>query len=313
MLSLWRLAATGVSRVNPEFIRQCSTVARKKQTVFYEGEVQQILKTLTGCNVQKVFRARKEGMETKRSVYQFVTQEELDQLQEEYLKKADMKLQMPPVMEERVSVASTILEEDPLLTGFDNSKIVFTDITYGVEDRERLIVVRDIDGTLRTATWEEHDRMNQIYYPREECKHYVPAMFEPDNLKALMGPEKYEYILDRNCGQFEPDHPDYIRTAELVYNHINEHKHFHALESSRHFGPMVFYLCWNRQIDDLLVHFIMSKNLENAARTVKIYQIIANDKSFELSESPSECIKNFARSPAARQKNKILVALQKSE
>ena len=33
-------------------------------------------------------------------------------------------------------------------------------------DRERLIVVRDIDGTLRTATWEEHDRMNQIYYPR---------------------------------------------------------------------------------------------------------------------------------------------------
>ena len=32
----------------------------------------------------------------------------------------------------RVSVA-TVLEEDPLLTGFDNSKIVFTDITYGVE------------------------------------------------------------------------------------------------------------------------------------------------------------------------------------
>ncbi len=40
----------------------------------------------------------------------------------------------------------------------------------------------------------------------------------------------------------------HIRTAELVYNHINEHKHFHALESSRHFGPMVFYLCWNRQV-----------------------------------------------------------------
>ncbi len=35
----------------------------------------------------------------------------------------------------RVSVASTILEEDPLLTGFDNSKIVFTDITYGVEGK----------------------------------------------------------------------------------------------------------------------------------------------------------------------------------
>ena len=45
----------------------------------------------------------------------------------------------------RVSVASTILEEDPLLTGFDNSKIVFTDITYGVEGKKCYNVI--LSGT----------------------------------------------------------------------------------------------------------------------------------------------------------------------
>jgi hypothetical protein len=33
-------------------------------------------------------------------------------------------------------------------------------------DRERIIVVREVDGTLRTATWEEKDRLNQTYLPR---------------------------------------------------------------------------------------------------------------------------------------------------
>lgn len=310
MLSLWRTIGL-VGRKNPNIIRQCTTAVRKKESLFFQNEVQDILKSLAGCNVEKVFRPRKEGHETERSLYQFVTSEELDELQKEYVKKAELKLQMPPVLDERMEEYK-VLEEDPLLTGFENSKIIFTDITYGVVDRERLIVVRDVDGTLRTASWEEQDRMNQIYFPRDECKHYVPALFDPENLQNILAPEKYEYILDRNFGQFEPDHPIYIRTAEIVYNHINENKNFKALESTRHFGPMVFYLCWNRQIDDLLVHNILSKNLMNAAQTVQLYQIITNDKSFELNEVHTETIKNFAKSPAARQKNKILMALNKA-
>jgi len=310
MLSLWR-SVGAVGRINPKLIRQCTTSVPKKEVLFFQDEVQNILKSLTGCNTEKVFRPRKEGKETKRSVYQFVTAEELEQLQKEYVKKAEMKLQMPPVLDQRKE-RGRILEEDPLLAGFDNSKIIFTDITYGVVDRERLIVVRDIDGTLRTADWEEQDRINLTYFPRDECKHYVPALFEPENLENILTPEKYEYILDRNFGQFEPDHPIYIRTAEIVYNHVNENKNFKALESTRHFGPMVFYLCWNRQIDNLLVHQILSKNLMNAALTVKLYQIITKDKSFELNESGTETLKNFARSSAAREQNKILVALNRA-
>ena len=99
-------------------------------------------------------------------------------------------------MEER-EVMSRVLEEDGELVGFDTCNYVFTDITFGVPDRSRVVVVRQPDGRLRTATWEEQDRLNLVYFPIEGRKHYTPQMFEPDNLREILGPEKYEYILDR--------------------------------------------------------------------------------------------------------------------
>ena len=157
----------------------------------------------------------------------------MEEAQAEIRAKAEVKLHMPPVMEER-EVVSRVLEEDPDLVGFDTCNYVFTDITFGVSDRSRVVVVRQPDGELRTASWEEQDRLNQIYFPTEGRKHYTPQMFEPDNLQEILGPEKYEYILDRNCLQFEPDHPVYIRTCELVYQHVSQHKHFDSLHSTRY-------------------------------------------------------------------------------
>jgi small subunit ribosomal protein S22 len=48
------------------------------------------------------------------------------------------------------------------VSGYDASKYVFTDITFGVHDRKRLIVVREPDGTLRDAEGDERDRLNQV-------------------------------------------------------------------------------------------------------------------------------------------------------
>ena len=64
-------------------------------------------------------------------------------------------------------------------------------------DRSRIIVVREVDGTLRTANWDEQDRLNHTYFPREGRRHYVPAMFEVENLTELLEPSKYEQILER--------------------------------------------------------------------------------------------------------------------
>ena len=37
----------------------------------------------------------------------------------------------------------------------------------------------------------------------------------------------------RNCLQFEPDHPMYIKTTDAVFSHVSEHRHFDSLYSTR--------------------------------------------------------------------------------
>ena len=41
-------------------------------------------------------------------------------------------------------------------------------------------------------------------------------MFLKEQLEELLNNDRYLYILDRNCEQFEPDNPSYIATAEAV-------------------------------------------------------------------------------------------------
>lgn len=71
------------------------------------------------------------------------------------------------------------------VSGFDAAKYVFTDITYGIHDRDRIIVCREPDGTLRQASGEERDRMNQIYFPKLMRSIKAPPLFEIENLTEV--------------------------------------------------------------------------------------------------------------------------------
>lgn len=50
--------------------------------------------------------------------------------------------------------------------------------------KERFIVVREPDGTLRKATWEERDRLVQVYFPKPGRRLIPPLMFKEENLKV---------------------------------------------------------------------------------------------------------------------------------
>ena len=76
--------------------------------------------------------------------------------------------------------------------------------TKSLLDRSRLIVVRDPDGTLRKANWDEQDRLNEIYFPREGRKHYTPQALDPDHLETLLVPHKV------NCGKNYEAGPDAV-------------------------------------------------------------------------------------------------------
>ena len=48
----------------------------------------------------------------------------------------------------------------------------------------RSITIREPNGRLRKATWEERDRMNLIYFPKPGRKHEMPALLKDTELKV---------------------------------------------------------------------------------------------------------------------------------
>ena len=97
--------------------------------------------------------------------------------------RATKFLQFVPVKEPREETFS-ILSKDSEIDGFDTSKFVFTDITFDATNQDRTVVIRETDGTLRTALPEEHDRMNRVYYEQPNRPINPPPVFKDPQLKA---------------------------------------------------------------------------------------------------------------------------------
>lgn len=161
-----------------------------------------------------------------------------------------------------------VISKDPGMHSFSPSKYVITDITYGIDDAERTIVVRQIDGTLETADAKIRKRINQIYFPQQGRKIRIPRMFEAENLKKCLDRSDYEFVLDRMCVQFEPYEQEFHDISSQVYQHINDTKQFDILRSTRHFGPMSFFLAWHKMIDDLVIDMVQRDFLPNAVQLI---------------------------------------------
>lgn len=68
--------------------------------------------------------------------------------------------------------------------------VLFVFLTVGIFvsltiiPKERFIVVREPSGTLRKATWNERDRLIQVYFPKEGRKITPPPIFKEENLRV---------------------------------------------------------------------------------------------------------------------------------
>ncbi|XP_058805589.1 small ribosomal subunit protein mS22 [Phymastichus coffea] len=237
---------------------------------FFNEEVQKFLKVITRPEHDKVFRRQLDGREIEEPVYKFMTERDLKKALDTANQNMEELLQMPPVVKVREENVR-ILSKDPALQGYDDCKFVFTDISFGIKNKDRTIAVREPDGTLRTANHSERDRLNQIYFPLKGREIYMPKMFLQENLEPILNRGDYEFILNRACIQFDPDNPEYHRITQVTYDHIDEHQQFDKLRSTRHFGPMVFYLAWNKKVDNLLLENITTDRIEDAALILKVY------------------------------------------
>ncbi|XP_058462369.1 small ribosomal subunit protein mS22 [Malaya genurostris] len=250
--------------------------------VFLRKDVQKLLGSITRLELDKIFRKR--SVKDNTVEYKFMTD---DQLREEVKKSiglAGRMLQMPPIVHE-MQDNPRVLAKEGALKGFSDVKIVFTDITHGLKNSKRTIVERLTDGTLQEASFETRKRLNQIYFPLKGRHIRMPSMFEASELNKILAAGDHEFILDRACIQFEPYEKDYHRVTATVYQHVNENKLFDSLRSTRHFGPMSFFLTWHRSVDDLLLDMIKREYFRNGVELIVLYctlhDVKVNLDSFE--------------------------------
>lgn len=192
------------------------------------------------------------------------------QLEEEVrakFKHAEHLLQMPPVVQV-LQEREKIIASDEALTGFSESSFVFTDVSFGLKNSDRSIVIRHPNGVLQEAPYDVRKRAYQIYFPMVGRKFRCPKMFEDENMKRLIENEEYEFVLDSLCMHYEPYEPKFHQITSQVYQSISEHQKLDKLRSTRHFGPMAFYFAWHKVIDDLVLDMIRNDYLKNTVELI---------------------------------------------
>ena len=88
--------------------------------------------------------------------------------------------------------------------------------------------MREVDGTLREASWSERDRMCQLFFPKLGRKMNLPQMLQPHQLPEVLSLGHHLLVLDVVNLQCEPDSKEYIRVRarSLSLSHSLTHTHF---------------------------------------------------------------------------------------
>ncbi|XP_013404101.1 28S ribosomal protein S22, mitochondrial [Lingula anatina] len=243
--------------------------------LFLNPKVYNSLRKMTGFDLEKLFPQRPYPRHFKPK-FRIVSDEKLQKLEGGNMFRAQQKLQMPPVMLPRTE-ESTVICHDTCIAGLYNSKMVITDLMVNTGSRERIIVIREPNGVLRTPTLRERDRITQVYFPRPGRTMMMSRMFYPEYMQGLLDRDEHQYLLDRACVQFEPDDPQFIRICQEVYDHLYETRKFDILRSTRHFGPMAFYYAYYDKIERLLVDMIQREFIQDAGSLVKVLNEIHPD------------------------------------
>ncbi|KAK6105010.1 Mitochondrial 28S ribosomal protein S22 family protein [Brugia pahangi] len=219
------------------------------ERLFTRSDIQSLLKSLTGLNLREKLFKNRQITKPQRAHYALMTDEAYEKTVKSMEEIGTNFLQFVPVLEPRSSTP-IILANDPEIKGFDNSKYVFTDLSFGLGVQVRSVVVREIDGTLRSATPEERDRMTRAYKGHPYRPIYEPPLFKDPYLQMALDRNDHEYVLDWACHYYLPNDPVFIKLCHVIFDRtINENK-FANLHSTRHFGPFVFYIVLNNKIED---------------------------------------------------------------
>jgi len=242
---------------------------------FIMPEIQSLLYELIEREVNKV-HAYKPGHLSSMPRVRLLTDE---QLRKEIARKDDeakMMMKVPPVMLERSEIEE-VIAHDHQLDGYEDAKLVFTDISEDLPKNERMVVVRETDGLLRKARWGERDRMMQIYYPSPYRTMNKPRWVH--DMSVPLNQNLHLNMLEQIYGEYEPDSVEYVQLTRKVYDHIDHNCLYHLIRSTRFYGSFVFYLAKHSNLDELLKYMINENLISHAAGLVKLFTLIKHDSA----------------------------------
>jgi small subunit ribosomal protein S22 len=262
-------------RLKSAWIKASSTSSKDDtgvESLFIDEKVQHLLKSLTGLDEGKIFTERNIE-QAERSHYALMTSSMLEETQARMKERASKFLQFVPFKKPRTETFE-VLAKDSDIEGFDNCKFVFTDITFDATNQDRTVVIREPDGTLRTALPEEHDRMNRVYYEQPNRPPFPPAVFKDPDLKLALDNDRHEFVLDFATWFYEPDDPSFVQLCCLIFDRTVAENKFQILYSTRHFGSLTFYLVLNDNIPPLLNFYGSMGSLRDAANVIRLQKIV---------------------------------------
>ncbi|KHJ40381.1 hypothetical protein D918_09573 [Trichuris suis] len=245
------------------------------EKLFTDNRVQKLLYSLTEVVPEKVFQQR-QVRSLSRPVYQLMTASQLEKLNRRAAKRALERLQFPPVLQPYDENAP-LLQKEPDLSGHDTAKFVFVDITFGLSNEQRCVVVREPSGDLRGVPANKRDRYIRLYYPKRNRHIIDPPAFSSAFLQEALSQGKHIFVLNWACVQFEPGDPEFIRICTTVYNDVNARELWNSLQSTRFYGPLIFYLVLNKDVDRILLSLMNEKKIEAAVKIVSLYNLVHYD------------------------------------
>ncbi|XP_003383895.1 PREDICTED: 28S ribosomal protein S22, mitochondrial-like [Amphimedon queenslandica] len=287
---MWAQMAT--RRLSFLFVRSYCSEGPQSSVRFDDERVQNYISLLNGRDFNKVFSLRKG--EASLPKFKLMNREMVKKAYFDTMKRCEERLKPPPVVEQRKDLGEEI-STDPKLKDFDDSKWVFTDISMGIEDKDRYIVVREPSGTLRQATAFERDRLCQTYMPAPGRKIWLPTLLTKEELPYALKRVNVLHILDLVCAQCPPDSPDYIRVQETAYEYVRSQGLYSELYSTKHYGGLIWYLVQKDKLLGLIGFLVSKEKLGDVEILVKLYCLVHPDTATESIQelTGEEMVKSF--------------------
>jgi len=270
-----------VSSSRDVFVSKAHSHRGARDEGFHSDAVQTILKRLTGCDMDKIFKKRLvEKLDTPK--YTVATEEELVAQEEKSVAAAQERLEMPTLrgMREPIDI---ILDEDHGLIDFDEhgADFVFTDISDSVDDYNRAIIVRENrTGILREADWDLREKINNLYWSPMGFEKLIekPPLLEEENLNFILKHDRHEEILDFIYTHFEEDSEDAITLLHKVYDNLGLTNNFELLLSTRYYGGLMYYFVSSGRTSELIEYFDEKERTDDAEDIEKLHMLVHGEK-----------------------------------